>query len=167
MNDPRYQKLCETSWRRKLSAAEEAELRAWLAAHPEAEGDWAIEAGLNEALNRLPETPVSSNFTARVLQAVERELTAKPRRAESKWSWLWRPFLPRVALASMAFCVGLAVHHGMAVANRTRLAESVVAVSNVASLPSPEALQNFEVIRRLTPTPPPDPELLAVLASLE
>ena len=48
--------------------------RAHLAAHPEAQADWEAEAGLNDALGRLPDVAVSSNFTARVLQAVEREI---------------------------------------------------------------------------------------------
>ncbi len=79
-NDPTYNRLRELSWRRKLTGAEEAELRAWLAAHPDAQADWEAEAGLNAALGRLPDAPVPSNFTARVLQAVEREAAAELRR---------------------------------------------------------------------------------------
>ena len=37
--DPVYQRLRETGWRRPLTAAEQAELRAWLAAHPEQQAD--------------------------------------------------------------------------------------------------------------------------------
>ena len=39
-SDPIYDQLRELSWRRKLTGAEEARLRAWLAAHPEAQADW-------------------------------------------------------------------------------------------------------------------------------
>src|ERR1035437_9606030 len=35
-NDPIYNHLRELGWRRKLTGAEEAQLRAWLAARPEA-----------------------------------------------------------------------------------------------------------------------------------
>jgi hypothetical protein len=162
MNDPRYQDLRETSWRRKLTAGEEAELRIWLVAHPEAKADWEAEAGLNEALGRLPATPVSSNFTARVLLAVEREMAAGSRRRASSWNWLWRPFLPRAAMATMAFCLGLLLT-GAKQKELARKAQSVAAVSEVASLPSPEILRDFEAIRRLNSTPPPDEELLALL----
>ena len=59
-NDPLYHRLRELSWRRKLTDSEEAELRAWLAAHPEAQAGWEVEAELNQALGRLPDAPVSS-----------------------------------------------------------------------------------------------------------
>src|SRR5947207_1198597 len=76
-NDPRYHHLRELSWRRQLTGAEEAELRAWLAAQPEAQAGWEAEAELNEALGRLADAPVSTNFTTRVLQAVELEAAAQ------------------------------------------------------------------------------------------
>ena len=70
-------------------------MRAWLAAHPEAQADWEAEAGLSEALGQLPDAPVPSNFTARVLQSVERESAAERRRRSRKWQ-LW----PQLALAA-------------------------------------------------------------------
>jgi len=51
-------------------------LREWLAAHPEAQESLDLETGLTEALRKVPDVPVASNFTARVLQAVEREAIA-------------------------------------------------------------------------------------------
>src|SRR5262245_27418143 len=107
MNDPLEKKLREISWRRKLSPAEEAELRAWLATHPDAEAEWKAEAGLNEILERLPNAPVPTNFTARVLEAIEREEAAEARRRE----WKWRLLLPRAAVAAVIFTVaGLGYH---------------------------------------------------------
>jgi hypothetical protein len=44
-----------------------------------------------------------------------------------------------------------------------QLAKSVAAISEVSSLPGPEILKDFDAIRQLTPTPPPDTELLALL----
>ena len=38
-NDHLYQSLREASWRGKLTAAQEAQLRNWLVAHPEAQAD--------------------------------------------------------------------------------------------------------------------------------
>jgi len=166
MNDPLYQKLRETGWRRKLTASEEAELRAWLEAHPEAKAGWKTEAGLNDILGRLPDAPVSSNFTARVLSrldGMEREIAAGSRRRESKWNWLWHPLLPKAALAAMAFCIGVFTYREVATVRQAELAQSVATVSEVVSLPGPEILQDFEVIRQLNTAPRPDDELLALL----
>ena len=74
--------LRESGWRRKLTESEQGELRAHLATNPDARADWEMESALNSALTRLPDASVPSNFTARVLQAVERE-EARPR----VWSW--------------------------------------------------------------------------------
>src|SRR5512137_1192972 len=98
-NDPIYTRLRELSWRRKLTSAEEAELRFWLESHPEARADWEAEAGLEAALERLPDASVASNFTARVLQAVNREGAAEPRR--SAWRmWPWLRWVPKAAFAT-------------------------------------------------------------------
>ena len=94
-NDPIYNHLRELSWRRKLTGAEEAQLRVWLAAHPGAQADWDTEAGLNSALGRLPDVPVPSNFTARVLQEVQSGAAAELRLDERKWQfWRRRRWLP-------------------------------------------------------------------------
>lgn len=162
-DNPLSNPLREQSWRRKLSPDETAELRAWLAAHPEARDDWEAEAGLTEVLGRLPDAPLASNFTARVLRAVEREAGVQPRRAAAGWKqpgW-WLKWLPRTAFAAVALTAGLI---GVQTVRDHRRAEeyrqSVAAVSEVASLPSPEILQDFEAIRHLNETPGPDEELL-------
>jgi anti-sigma factor RsiW len=163
-NDPIYNHLREVSWRRELSNAEEAELRNWLAAHPEAQADWQAEAGLNAGLGRLPDVPVPSNFTARVLQAVEREAVAELRRPQGKWlTWLWLRWLPKAAFAAVIVGVGLLSFHQVQAAHRKRLVESVAAVSAVSSLPGSDILRDFDAIRALNPAPAPDEQLLAVL----
>ena len=165
INDPFYNRIRELGWRGKLTAADEAELRAWLAAHSEAQSEWQTEARLSEALNRLPDVPVPTNFTARVLQAVELE-TAAAQRARSlrapKWHWP-RRWLSRAALAVVILGAGLFSVHEVRSARRAELAQSVTAVSEVSSLPSPEILKDFEAIRALNRTPPADEELLALL----
>ena len=89
MNDPAQDRLREAGWQRKLSEAEEAELRAWLEAHPNDREDWEAEGALSQLLDRLPEAPpVSSNFTALVLQTIEREAPASSRARSRAWSWL-------------------------------------------------------------------------------
>jgi hypothetical protein len=161
-NDPIYNRLRELSWRRELTGAEEAELRAWLAAHPEARADWEAEAGLNAALGRLPDAPVASSFTARVVEAVEREAAAGLRQPGG-WGWLRLRWLPRAAFAAAVVAAGLLSYLLIQNTERKKLAESVVAVSDASSLLSPEILQDFDAIRVSNPSPPPDEQLLAVL----
>jgi anti-sigma factor RsiW len=162
-NDPIYNRLRELSWRRRLTDPEEAELRAWLSAHPEAQAEWEAEAGLNASLSRLPDAPVPGNFTARVLQAVEREAAADLRRREGRWlTWLRRRWLPRMAFAIVIVGAGFVSYQKVEAANRRKLAESVAVVSSVSSLPSPDILKDFDAIRALNSTPPPDEELLMV-----
>src|SRR5579859_3513900 len=103
-NDPLSEFGRELGWR-KLPAERESELRAWLAAHPEAQADWELENALTEGLERLADVPVASNFTARVMDEVrrdngrrerERKDTARP----SFWPWRGR-WLARAAVAAV------------------------------------------------------------------
>jgi len=161
--DPFYQKLQEISWRRKLTSAEERELREWLAAHPEVQETVELESGLTEVLAKMPDVPVASNFTVRVLQAVEREAMAEARRAGSRWK-LWKRFprwLPRVASATLVVTAAgsLYLYNQSAQAKQRR--ELVQRVARV-QLPSPEILTNFDAIRIVSTTPAPDEQLLAL-----
>lgn len=163
-NDPIYRELLELSWRRKLTAAEEARLQAWLAAHPQAQPEWEAEAGLNTVLGQVPDAPVPSNFTARVMQAIEREAVAELRRPQTTWrTWLHRRWLPRVAFAAVVVGAGVVSYHEVQVVQRKKMVESVAAVSAVSSLPSAEILKDFDAIQALNPAPGPDEQLLAVL----
>ena len=163
-NDAIYKRLRELSWQRRLTGPEEAELRAWLKAHPETQADWEAEAGLNASLSGLPDVPVPGNFTARVLQAVEREAAAELRRPRGNWlSRRWLRWLPRMAFATVVVGAGLVSYQHLEAAHRKKLAESVAMVSAVSSLPSPEILKDFDAIQASNPTPAPDEQLLAVL----
>jgi len=72
MNDKRnHEQWREAGWRPHPSPADEARLRAWLAAHPEDRAEALVEEALNRALGRLPDAPMPGNFTARVLQAAQ------------------------------------------------------------------------------------------------
>lgn len=162
MNDP-LNRSREKLWRRKPSVAEEAELRSKLADDPESRRDFEVEIALTRELNRLADAPVPSNFTARVMQAVEAGNARAPRGSRLNWSWFFRSLLPKGAFAALAVGAGTFSYHETVLAKREQLAQSVAAVSQVASLPSPEILKDFDAIQRLTPTPPPDQELLALL----
>jgi anti-sigma factor RsiW len=158
MNEARYMELREAAWRRPLTAAEQTGLQDWLSAHPEARADWETETALSAALVRLPDAPVPSNFTARVLREIERNAAAQHAPAG-----VWRRWWPRAAAGACAVVVavvGLQFHQA---ASRATLARSVVAVSSVAPTLSPDALADYESIRRLSPAPGADTELLALL----
>ncbi len=58
MNETEYRELMEASWRRQLTAAEEARLQAWLVAHPDEQPRWESESSLNQLLEQLPDVPV-------------------------------------------------------------------------------------------------------------
>ncbi len=162
MNDP-FTKLLEASWQRELTPAEQTKLRAWLAAHPEARPDWETDAALSRALHRLPDVPVPSNFTARVLQAVELEQAAQQRATKTKPARSWLAWLPKVALATVFVVMSLMGFREASYQRGQRFARSLKTVTAVATLPGPEVLQDFEAIQQLSPTRPPDTELLALL----
>ena len=163
MNDPFYNQLRELSWRRKLTGSEEADLRGWLASHTEAQTDWELEAALNEALGRLPNAPLASNFTNRLLEAVELEKAAgfrRRRRLRTNW---WQRLVLRTGLAGLVGGVGFFSYQQLHQARvRTEVRQSVVVISAVSSLPSPDILENFDAIR-VSAAPAADEKLLTLL----
>jgi anti-sigma factor RsiW len=164
-NDRTGEHWRELSWRRDLTPAEQAELRAWLSGHPEALAEWQAEAALNRALDQLPDAAVPSNFTARVLEAAAREPGVVSRRGPLRWlAWRGRlHWLPKAAFVAIFIGASLLSHHQVQAFQRAQLARSVVAIADVTSLPSPQILTNFEAIQVLDRTPPADIELLQLL----
>ena len=162
MNQSDPNKFREANWRLPLTDAGQAGLRAALAKNPEALADLEIEVGLTRALAKLPNAPVSSNFTARVLQAVELEAKRQERRpAKSVFAWLRRGWLPKTAVASLVVCAGLFALHRQTIVARARLAHEVAAVSAAsAAVSNPE---DFDAIRLLNKPASADVDLLAAL----
>jgi hypothetical protein len=122
------------------------------------------DALLDALLHKLPDKPVTSNFTSRVLQRVALEQAAASR--QPSWLDLLRhplQLVPRIAVATAALCLGLFGYQHHVEGGNVRLAESVAAVAQVSSLPSPDVLKDFEAVRHLNRTPAPDEELLALL----
>jgi anti-sigma factor RsiW len=164
--DPVYQRLREIGWRRRLTDAEQAELRAWLAAHPEAETEVAADTALNEALGRLPQASVPSNFTARVMQAIEREAVAAERPLRSRARW-WRVLVPRLAAATVVVVAGLLAYRHNEGQRREELARGLALVAEAAPLSDVTVLEDFDTIRSLTTeTAAADEGLLAMSADL-
>lgn len=163
MNDPVYDHLKQLSWRRKLSDSEESQLRAWLAAHPEAQADWDDETRLNEALGALPDAPLPSNFTARVLQAVKLDEAADlRRRRRPRLVWWWR-LAAKVAVVAILGVAGFSSYQQFHAAHlRSKVAEGLVKVSTAQPVPAPDVIEDFDVIR-IMPQLYVDEELLALL----
>ncbi len=158
MNQPEHEQWRERFWRQRLTQEQLAELRA---ANPDA-AEAELEAALSDALARLPDAPVPSNFTARVLQGIEREtMTAAPRPRD--WSWILRVLLPRTAVAAAVVGIGLLAFRQHEVQQANRMADSLRAVAAVQIVPSPDALENFDVIEKLDSNPAADRELIALL----
>lgn len=157
MNEPH--KFQELNWRRTLPAAEQDELRAALAKNPEALAEFESEVGLTYALGKLPAAPMSSNFTARVLQAVELESKRAERNIAPRWLvWLRSGWIPKLAFASLMVCAGMLSYHQHDMVTRKNLARDMAAISVVVADFSPEDLA---AIRNLDKAKP-DIELLAL-----
>lgn len=154
----------ENGWRRELRPDEAATFRAWLAANPQAREDWQLELALTRALGGLPDTPVPSNFAARVREALEREQLAGAQASRGRWAW-WRAlgWAPRLAFASGLVAASLLSLRHYQVHTRQDFAESVAVLADSGVLADVEALQDFDTIQRLSHTPAPDEELLALL----
>jgi hypothetical protein len=147
----------ESLWRRKLSGGERAELRA----RPELE----LEARLTDALAQLPNVPVPSNFTARVLGAIELEEAQSGRASKIPgWHWNWRLLLPRVATtAAVLLFAGLGFQHYETGMHRAEMAQSLSVVASAKTVPSMDALNNFDTIQHISQSGHADTELLADL----
>jgi hypothetical protein len=120
-----------------------------------------LETRLTRALARLPDVPVPSNFTARLLQAVELE-EARSARGQG-FGWNWHALLPRLAVTMVLVgFAGLTVRHLELAARRTTLARNVALVAGSEPLPTVDALKNFDAIQRMS-QPRADDELLALM----
>jgi anti-sigma factor RsiW len=162
MNETEYQELMEASWQRPLTAAEEARLQAWLAAHPEEQARWESESALNQLLEQLPDVPVASNFTARVLQATRREAARPAARPFLQLLGQW--LLPRratgVAWVALAVCVTwFAVNQTQNA--KARRASELAVISRAAVVSDPVVVEDFDAIRHLPYAE--DEDLFAVL----
>lgn len=166
MHDEQFQRIKETSWKRPLTPEEQAALRAFLAAHPGSRESWEQEAALNQLLTRLPNAPVSSNFTARLMQAVQEE---KPRRRALWLDWFnpsqWLPdgMAGRLALCSTMVCLGVISFNESQTMHRAKVARELANVTRVAALPRVEWLKDFDTINGISQVRVADDELLSAL----
>jgi hypothetical protein len=168
MKEPDENQFRELSWRQRLTDAERAALQKHFTGQPEAKADWETELRLTELLEQLPEAPaVSSNFTARVMQAVEREgaALAQPR-SGAGWTWLGiRVWLARAAVACVIVGASGLVIQQRQLAARKVTAQDVARLAEAYSAAGPTSTEDFDAIRRLNSDAPakPDTELIAAM----
>ena len=150
MNEVRNDELIQLSMRRELAPEEWSRLEAFFAAHPEARARWEEERALSRAVRSLPDVPISSNFTAQVLQTIEAEQNRAVRRP-APHPWLAR-FLPRLGLGALAASVAFfSAQRWFQGATHEKLARDIsLAAMDLATVPNPEVvLQDFDAIREL------------------
>jgi hypothetical protein len=100
------------------------------------------------------------------LQTVKLETAVENRpsvRGLSVWQIISR-WLPKAAVACVLLAVGVVGYHERQVNERVALAKNVVEFTAAVSASDPEAMQDFEPIRRLSDNQPKaDTELLALM----
>ena len=122
-----------------------------------------IKEEARRLVERLPDAPVPTNFTSRVMEAIEREAAAAERQHARRPHWWQRVLLPRLAFAAVVLAAGLFAYQRNAAIRHERVTAPMVAVSGTKDVLSVEVLQNFDSIVELGPRVQPDTELLSLL----
>jgi len=159
MNQSEFDNLLQTARERDLTDGELARLERWLAANPADQAEWEA---LDHLLATLPDTPVATNFTARVLDEVRRAETAHPALGQAWWQRLLAPQFRPVqiaAAATLAMVIGGVGYQSHL--NQSR-AEMAAAIASIAEFP-PGFLADFEAIGAVAQADVIDEELWAAL----
>ena len=159
MKQPEFENLLQTARVRDLTDDELAKLERWLAANPGEQAEWEA---IDRVLVALPDAPVASNFTARVMDEVRRAETAHPALGQAWWQRLLAPqFRPVqiVAAATLAMVIGGVGYQSHL--NQSR-AEMAAAVASIAEF-TPGFLADFEAIEAVAQADAIDEELWAAL----
>jgi anti-sigma factor RsiW len=165
MNEPDLQELIDKAATGRLSGEEEKRWSALLAERPELEEELALA----EALQALPAPPpVSSNFTALVMQELRR-IESAPAESSRRSRFQWPRFARLTATAAIVFGIAITLRHQREIQRAEMAAQTIsdgVKVITPALEIAPESLvtvfQDFDAIRRL-PAMPVDEKLLAAL----
>ena len=161
MTDSEYMSLRQAAWRRALTADEKARVRSYLVVHAEAQQDWDQEMALNQILVNLPDVPVSSNFTAKVLQAIDLDQLREGKHSHSHdWLARLRLWLPRFAVAGLVIGLGGLGYQRYHLHTLSEKAGSMKFVTRIArTLPDVQMWQDFDAIAKLS-QPASDDKLL-------
>jgi len=159
MNQSEFDNLLQTAIERDLTDVELARLQRWLAANPTDQVEWEA---LDHLLATLPDTPVATNFTARVLDEVRRAETAHPALDQAWWQRLLSPeFRPIqiAAAATLAMVLGDVGYQSHLKQSRAEMAAAVAAIVEF----TPGFLADFEAIEAIAQADAIDEELWAAL----
>ncbi len=178
MNEHEQNELWEKSLRGQLTPSEQAQLETRLASRPDLRAAWEEEMALCQAIRQMPDAPVSSNFTALVMQAVAAE-ERQAQRVEaavplSFMGWLRKHFAQlavSTAVVTVAAVLSIQQQQKITVSDTTQeMAEQIQAMAKVTPVPSVEVLKDYEPIRRMSQSQEssgPDLELGALFVALE
>ncbi len=162
MNQSEFDNLLQTVRERDLTDGELVRLERWLAANPAEWAEWEV---LDHLLAALPDTPVATNFTARVLDEVRCAEAAQPSLGQAWWRSLLVPQFRPIQIAAAAMLVmviggiGYQSHLNQ---SRAEMAASVASVASIAEF-TPGFLADFEAIEAIAQADPIDEELWAAL----
>ena len=165
MKSPLPEHIRNLLWRWELTPEDRALLDSWLAEHPETRATLEEDLFLTSALQRLPDAPVATNFTTRVLGELERpdRAHARPSRPLAPLGWL-SGWLPRAAVAAVVVGLSLFGWHQHRASVRAELVRSMA--ENIAGL-GPEIIENFDSVRRVNPVVPDQILLTALERAVE
>ena len=159
MKQPEIETLLQTARERDLTGGELAKLERWLAANPAEQAEWEA---LDRLLAALPDAPVATNFTARVLDEVRRAETAHPALGQAWWQRLLAPqFRPVqiVATATLAMVIGGVGYQSHLNQSQAEMASAVASIAEF----TPDFLADFEAIEAVAQADAIDEELWAAL----
>jgi anti-sigma factor RsiW len=165
MSPPEIEQLMDALRHGRLTAPQQAQLEEYLATQPAQRTTAQEELALNQLLRQLADAPLSSNFTARVVQAARRMDGPGARPERPLWiQLLFTRWVPRAAVAAIALSAGVLTYQQHQLAERRELAQGLAKISQLATETPVEFLQNFEAIQRLNQAPHDrDRELIAAL----
>jgi hypothetical protein len=164
-----FDDLLDIARRRELGPDERRRLQRCLEENPSLEESWTEEIRLIRLLQRLPEVPLRSDFTAWVVESATRQASLRPRRFALPLLRFPRPaYQWGVALLLLA-AVGLTYFHYSQTTSRGHIASSLIDLSRgveeasrATQIAGVEVLLDFESIQQLGyPTPLADEDLLA------
>lgn len=154
MYRPDRNELLNAGLQRKLTPSEEAQLQEQFDNEPDGLTALEEELNLNQLLRQLPDAPLSSNFTAQVVQSTERaeRPNERPSLALEWMRWMFSTGLRKATVGAVALSLVLLSYRQYQAAARQEFARSVATVSDLAdltTLPSVDVLRNFDAINRL------------------
>lgn len=139
----------------ELTEAERAELERRMQINPTLRETYELEAGLDHVLERLPNVPISSNFTSLVLQSVQKEQRNAQRHSDAEEPWLRFRFVRLATGLAVVTVAGVLSIHQYRKAEQQEMVRSVASFTEMAAAMSPEqkpgmVFEDFAAIERLT-----------------